>query len=123
MKKKKKKWLRWTGKRIGQARSSPLPCLSPVKTQILILALFRVIIVSGTPSCSLSSMAVAPNSFEQKYQCVRQRKRLTAFSGTQQLDWHLSILFSKLAVSWHEDPNGIKLTTLCPSTDSFTTTH
>lgn len=44
----------------------PLPCLSPVRTHILILALFRVTIVSGTPLWSLSSMAVAPSNFRQE---------------------------------------------------------
>lgn len=34
-------------------------CLSPVKTQILIPASCNVWIVSGTPSCNLSSIAVA----------------------------------------------------------------
>lgn len=38
------------------------PCLSPVSTQILILASVRMAMVSGTPCCSLSSMAVAPSS-------------------------------------------------------------
>ena len=35
-------------------------CLSPVKTQILIPADRRLAIVRGTPSCNLSSIAVAP---------------------------------------------------------------
>lgn len=39
-----------------------LPCLSPVSTQSLMWALLRVSMVCGTPSCSLSSMAVAPSS-------------------------------------------------------------
>lgn len=38
-----------------------LPCLSPVSTQILIPANAKLAIVSGTPSWSLSSMAVAPS--------------------------------------------------------------
>lgn len=38
------------------------PCLSPVSTQILMLASVRMAMVSGTPCCSLSSMAVAPSS-------------------------------------------------------------
>ena len=38
------------------------PCLSPVRTQILMLARERTAMVSGTPSCSLSSIAVAPRS-------------------------------------------------------------
>uniref|UniRef100_A0A147BUP4 Uncharacterized protein n=1 Tax=Ixodes ricinus TaxID=34613 RepID=A0A147BUP4_IXORI len=37
-------------------------CLSPVRTQILMSALSRSATVSGTPSCSLSSMAVDPRS-------------------------------------------------------------
>ena len=36
-------------------------CLSPVKTQILIPACCKVWIVSETPSCNLSSIAVAPS--------------------------------------------------------------
>jgi hypothetical protein len=36
-------------------------CLSPVSTQILIPAFASVLIVFGTSSCSLSSMAVAPS--------------------------------------------------------------
>jgi hypothetical protein len=35
---------------------------SPVSTQILMPACDSLTIVSGTPSCSLSSMPVAPNS-------------------------------------------------------------
>lgn len=35
-------------------------CLSPVKTQSWIPASRRAVIVSGTPSCSLSSIPVAP---------------------------------------------------------------
>lgn len=42
---------------------SKLPCLSPVRIQILILASDRLVTVSITPSCNLSSTAVAPNSF------------------------------------------------------------
>lgn len=38
------------------------PFLSPVSTQILISAFESFEIVSGTPSCSLSSIAVAPRS-------------------------------------------------------------
>lgn len=38
------------------------PCLSPVSTQILMLASVRRAMVSGTPCWSLSSMAVAPSS-------------------------------------------------------------
>ena len=38
------------------------PCLSPVRTHILIPPSARFAMVSGTPSCSLSSMAVAPIS-------------------------------------------------------------
>jgi len=37
-----------------------VPCLSPVRTQILRPARPKLAIASGTPSCSLSSMAVAP---------------------------------------------------------------
>lgn len=37
-----------------------IPCLSPVKTQTLIPAILRFAIVSGTPSCNLSSIAVTP---------------------------------------------------------------
>lgn len=44
------------------------PCLSPVRTQILILARERMVMVSGTPSCSLSSIAVAPRSWTQNSQ-------------------------------------------------------
>ena len=40
----------------------PSPCLSPVSTQILMSAKARLAMVSGTPSCSLSSMADAPTS-------------------------------------------------------------
>lgn len=36
-------------------------CRSPVNTQILIPAICNVCIASGTPSCSLSSIAVAPS--------------------------------------------------------------
>ena len=36
--------------------------LSPVATQILIPAFFKSAIASGTPSCNLSSIAVAPSS-------------------------------------------------------------
>lgn len=43
-----------------------VPFLSPVRTQILISALARVAMVSGTPSCSLSSMAVAPISLTER---------------------------------------------------------
>ena len=35
-------------------------CLSPVMTQTLMPASSRVATASGTPSCSLSSMAVTP---------------------------------------------------------------
>lgn len=42
------------------------PSLSPVRTQILILAKVKQLIVSGTPSCNLSSMAVAPRSLWRK---------------------------------------------------------
>lgn len=42
---------------------SYVPCLSPVKTQILMSALDSCSIVWGTPSCNLSSMAVAPSSW------------------------------------------------------------
>ena len=37
-------------------------CLSPVRTQILMPALARRSMASGTPDCSLSSMAVQPSS-------------------------------------------------------------
>mmetsp|Transcript_16212 Transcript_16212/g.33275 ORF Transcript_16212/g.33275 Transcript_16212/m.33275 type:complete len:209 (-) Transcript_16212:2063-2689(-) len=37
-------------------------CLSPVRTQSFMPASAKVSIASGTPSCSLSSMAVAPTS-------------------------------------------------------------
>lgn len=40
-----------------------LPFLSPVSTQILTSAFPSFEMVSGTPSCSLSSIAVAPNSW------------------------------------------------------------
>ena len=40
-----------------------LPFLSPVSTQILMSAFESFEMVSGTPSCSLSSIAVAPNSW------------------------------------------------------------
>lgn len=43
--------------------SNASPCLSPVSTQILMLASVRIAMVSGTPCCSLSSMAVAPSSW------------------------------------------------------------
>lgn len=43
-------------------QSHASPCLSPVNTQILMLASVRMAMVSGTPCCSLSSMAVAPSS-------------------------------------------------------------
>lgn len=43
--------------------SDASPCLSPVSTQILMLASVRMAMVSGTPCCSLSSMAVAPSSW------------------------------------------------------------
>lgn len=39
------------------------PCLSPVNTQILMLASDKIAMVSATPSCSLSSIAVAPKSY------------------------------------------------------------
>lgn len=39
-----------------------LPCLSPVSTQILMFANIKFAIVWGTPSCSLSSIAVTPIS-------------------------------------------------------------
>lgn len=39
-------------------------CLSPVRTQILISALIRVAMVSGTPAWRRSSMAVAPSSIK-----------------------------------------------------------
>lgn len=87
------------------------------------MALFRVMIVSGTPSCNLSSMAVAPNSLEQRYQWVIKKERVTTFSATQQLNWQLSILFSKQALSWQEYPSGIKLSTLCLSTDAAFQLH
>ena len=41
-------------------------CLSPVKTQILIPADRRLAIVRGTPSCNLSSIAVAPGEKSSK---------------------------------------------------------
>jgi hypothetical protein len=37
-------------------------CLSPVNTHTLMLAFLRAEMVSGTPSCNLSSIAVAPNN-------------------------------------------------------------
>lgn len=37
-------------------------CLSPVRTQILMSALIRVAMVSGTPAWRRSSMAVAPSN-------------------------------------------------------------
>lgn len=40
------------------------PCLSPVNTQILMLARDKTAMVSATPSCSLSSIAVAPKSYK-----------------------------------------------------------
>lgn len=40
-----------------------LPFLSPVSTQILMSAFASFEMVSGTPSCSLSSIAVAPKSW------------------------------------------------------------
>lgn len=39
----------------------PVTCLSPVRTQILMLALARRSMHSGTPACSLSSIAVQPS--------------------------------------------------------------
>jgi len=39
-------------------------CLSPVRTQILMSALIRVAMVSGTPAWRRSSMAVAPSSIK-----------------------------------------------------------
>ena len=63
-KKKKKTKCKKRPEKIGLIRISPFPSLTQVKTHTLILALFSVKIVSGTPSCSLSSMAVAPNSLE-----------------------------------------------------------
>lgn len=50
---------------------APLPCLSPVRTHILMLALPRVSMVCGTPSCSLSSIAVAPKSLTENGEWVR----------------------------------------------------
>lgn len=44
-----------------------VPFLSPVRTQILMSALASVAMVSGTPSCNLSSMAVAPMSWTEGY--------------------------------------------------------
>lgn len=40
--------------------------LSPVRTQVLIPARARLWMVSGTPTCSLSSMAVAPRIFTSR---------------------------------------------------------
>lgn len=42
-----------------------LPFLSPVSTQILMSAFASFEMVSGTPSCSLSSIAVAPKSWNR----------------------------------------------------------
>lgn len=39
------------------------PCLSPVRTHTLMFPCLRHLMVSHTPSCSLSSMAVAPSSW------------------------------------------------------------
>lgn len=51
---------------LGPVYYSPIlmavSCLSPVRIQILMSAFIRVSIVSGTRSCSLSSIAVAPSS-------------------------------------------------------------
>lgn len=44
------------------SRAGDPPGLSPVSTQILMFPFLRHLMVSGTPSCSLSSMAVAPSS-------------------------------------------------------------
>ena len=40
---------------------SVLTCLSPVSTHTFIPAILRLSIVSGTPSCSLSSIPVVPD--------------------------------------------------------------
>lgn len=48
-------------------------CLSPVRTQILMSAFIRVAMVSGTPACRRSSMAVAPK--RSKF-CWRNRNHL-----------------------------------------------
>lgn len=49
-------------------------CLSPVRTQILMPALIRVAMVSGTPAWRRSSMAVAPSNI--KFCWCRQIKNL-----------------------------------------------
>lgn len=53
-------------------------CLSPVRTQILISALIRVAMVSGTPAWRRSSMAVAPSNI--KFCWHRQIKYLLNIS-------------------------------------------
>lgn len=54
-------------------------CLSPVRIQILMSAFIRVSMVSGTRSCSLSSMAVAPSSWRFYTQPPSQSMTFLAF--------------------------------------------
>lgn len=56
------------------------PCLSPVKTQILMPAMAKLAIVCGTPSCSLSSIAVAPKSVRF---CSISSYNLSSFSSRE----------------------------------------
>lgn len=60
-------------------------CLSPVRIHILMSAFMRVSIVSGTWSCNLSSMAVAPSSWRFWGKKVLQiwRRKLLYWSRTK----------------------------------------
>lgn len=53
-------------------------CLSPVRTQILMSALIRVEMVSGTPAWRRSSMAVAPSNIRF---CGIEHKSVTDGAG------------------------------------------
>ena len=81
-----------------------ITCLSPVRTQTLIPAFLSLSMVSGTPSCNLSSMPVAPVKKKlvnvQSYQDTNLSK---IFPFLQKFLFRTSLLLPALRFckSWH----------------------
>lgn len=76
------------------SRARDPPGLSPVSTHILMFPFLRHLMVSGTPSCSLSSMAVAPSSWgrQAQVQAPRPRCREPGLPPSASLSTHLQVL-------------------------------
>ena len=78
------------------------PCLSPVSTQILMPARARLAMASGTPSWSLSSMAVAPSNTKSVSISSYTSSNLSSRSSSDILKWksETSELASRFYISF-----------------------